>query len=82
MKSDSTVKAVVVRAVPGNAFCAGGDVRWLYENQDNHASQMQFFWHEYRLNHYIHHFGKHYVAIMDGMTMGGVWVFLCMEAIL
>ena len=71
-KEDETIGAVVLRAAPGNAFCAGGDVRWLYNTgRDNHAEQMQFFWHEYRLNHFIHEFGKPYISLMDGITMGG-----------
>ena len=71
-KEDKTIKAVVIRAVPGSAFCAGGDVRWLYQlGPANAVEQMEFFWHEYRLNHFIHHFGKPYIALMDGITMGG-----------
>lgn len=71
-KEDSQVKAVVVHATPGAAFCAGGDVRWLYHTGKTDSTlQMQFFWHEYRLNHYIHHLGKPYIALMDGLTMGG-----------
>jgi enoyl-CoA hydratase/carnithine racemase len=68
-KKDDAIKAVVIRAVPGNAFCAGGDVRCLY--QSSAQEQMEFFWHEYRLNHFIHHLGKPYLALMDGITMGG-----------
>lgn len=71
-KDDNTVKAIVIRAVPGNAFCAGGDVRWLYNSgRSEDSQQMQFFWHEYRLNHYIYNLGKPYIALMDGITMGG-----------
>ncbi|PWY57476.1 enoyl-CoA hydratase/isomerase family protein [Legionella qingyii] len=71
-KEDAAIHAVVVRAVPGNAFCAGGDIRSLYfSGQVNDAEQMQFFWHEYRLNHFIHHFGKPYIALIDGIVMGG-----------
>lgn len=71
-KEDDTVHAVVVRAVPGNAFCAGGDIRSLYSSgQINDAEQMQFFWHEYRLNHFIHHFSKPYISLIDGIVMGG-----------
>jgi enoyl-CoA hydratase len=70
-KKDNTVKAVILRAAPGNAFCAGGDVRWLYSGRNKDAEQMQFFWHEYRLNHFIHQFGKPYISLMDGITMGG-----------
>ncbi|CZH82231.1 enoyl-CoA hydratase/isomerase family protein [Legionella pneumophila] len=71
-KEDNSIKAVVVQAVPGNAFCAGGDIRWLYNaGRSKDSEQMQFFWHEYRLNHFIHHFGKPYISLLDGITMGG-----------
>lgn len=71
-KEDTTVHAVIVRSVPGNAFCAGGDIRTLYySGEGNDTEQMQFFWHEYRLNHYIHHFSKPYISLMDGIVMGG-----------
>lgn len=71
-KEDNSIKAVVVQAVPGNAFCAGGDIRWLYNSgRSKESEQMQFFWHEYRLNHFIHHFGKPYISLLDGITMGG-----------
>ncbi|KTC88532.1 enoyl-CoA hydratase/isomerase family protein [Legionella cincinnatiensis] len=71
-KEDETVHAVVVRAGPGNAFCAGGDIRSLYfSGQVNDAEQMQFFWHEYRLNHFIHHLSKPYISLIDGIVMGG-----------
>ena len=71
-KNNHSIHAVVQRAAPGNAFCAGGDIRSLYfSGQVNDAEQMQFFWHEYRLNHFIHHFGKPYISLINGMVMGG-----------
>src|SRR5690242_3963251 len=71
-QDDNSIHAVVVQAEGGKAFCAGGDVRWLYdEGLAKSPEQMQFFWHEYRLNHYIHQFKKPYIALMDGITMGG-----------
>lgn len=71
-KKDNAIKAVVIRASEGNAFCAGGDVRWLYQlGAQRVEEQMEFFWNEYRLNHFIHHLGKPYIALMDGITMGG-----------
>lgn len=69
---DNKIQAVVVQAAAGKAFCAGGDVRWLYEaGLAKNPEQMQFFWHEYRLNHYINNFKKPYIPLMDGITMGG-----------
>ena len=69
-QEDDNIHAVVVKAAPGKAFCAGGDIRSLYDGRGD-PQQMQFFWHEYRLNHFIHHFKKPYIALMDGVTMGG-----------
>ena len=68
---DEGVHAVVIQAAPGKAFCAGGDVRWLFQGRHTLQQQMQFFWHEYRLNHFIHSYQKPYIALMDGVTMGG-----------
>lgn len=68
---DDMIHAVVIKA-EGKVFCAGGDVRELYAaKQANKSQQQEFFRHEYRLNHYIHHFSKPYIALMDGITMGG-----------
>lgn len=70
---DESIHAIVVCAKEGSrAFCAGGDVRWLYDtglNQD--PRQLDFFTHEYQLNQYINDYPKPYVALMDGITMGG-----------
>lgn len=71
-KNDEGIAAVVIQASAGGAFCAGGDIRSLYfSGRLNDADQMQFFWHEYRLNHFIHHLGKPYISLIDGMVMGG-----------
>lgn len=66
-----SIKAIVIQAVAGSAFCAGGDVRSLYQQRGLHAQQVAFFEHEYRLNHLIHHLQKPYIALLDGITMGG-----------
>ena len=66
------VKAVLVTGAGEKAFCAGGDIRWLYDNaQKDPAGACEFFREEYRLNAAIHHFSKPYVAIIDGIVMGG-----------
>jgi enoyl-CoA hydratase/carnithine racemase len=54
------------------AFCAGGDIRFFH--QAAHAGDPalgDFFTEEYRLNHLIHNYAKPYVALMDGIVMGG-----------
>jgi len=69
---DGSIHAIVICSAGGKAFCAGGDVRWLYEAGRNHdPQQLSFFEHEYQLNQFIHQLSKPYIALMDGVTMGG-----------
>jgi enoyl-CoA hydratase len=70
-EADDTVRAIVVRGAGDKAFCAGGDVQKLYESAPGDAIRQEFFHKEYRLNRRIHNYPKPYVAIMDGITMGG-----------
>jgi enoyl-CoA hydratase len=69
---DPDVKAVLIDAVPGRAFCAGGDLRAIYESGRKHDGTAQaFFTTEYRLNAAVKHFPKPYIALIDGIAMGG-----------
>jgi enoyl-CoA hydratase/carnithine racemase len=66
------VKAVLIKGAGEKAFCAGGDIRWLYDNaKKDVAHACEFFREEYRLNALIHHYPKPYVALIDGIVMGG-----------
>ena len=70
---DPAIRAVLVEAVPGRAFCAGGDVRGVIEAAARHGVReaVPFFRAEYRMNWRIAHLGKPYIAFLDGITMGG-----------
>ncbi len=69
---DPAVAAVVVRGAGDRAFCAGGDIRRLYdEGKAGGDYPFDFYRDEYRLNALIFHFPKPYVALMDGIVMGG-----------
>lgn len=72
-RDDPGVARVVVRAVPGRAFCAGGDIRAIVETlrRDGVDGAVRFFFDEYRMNWRVRTFPKPYVALMDGITMGG-----------
>lgn len=65
------IKAVVIRGAGDRAFCAGGDIKSLYALRDQPIPEHPFFWHEYRMNARIHHFKKPYIALLDGVTLGG-----------
>jgi enoyl-CoA hydratase len=73
--ADPTVHAVVVRGAGERAFCAGGDVRAVYEAGRGISGDPDlpaiFFREEYELIRDIHRFPKPYLAIVDGITMGG-----------
>ncbi len=69
---DDTVKAVLVKGAGEKAFCAGGDIRWLCDAaKDDPATACRFFYDEYSNNAKIYHFTKPYVALIDGIVMGG-----------
>lgn len=70
---DPAVKCVVVEAAGDRAFSAGGDIRQLYEQgrAGDHAAQLAFWREEYILNCRIRAYPKPYVALVDGIVMGG-----------
>lgn len=69
---DKAVRAVLVKGAGEKAFCAGGDIRRLAgEAKKDPARACGFFREEYRNNAAIYHFTKPYVALIDGIVMGG-----------
>ncbi len=66
---DDAVERVVIRATPGRAFSAGGDIRALYDART--APDLSFFAREYALNVRIAEYPKPYVALINGIAMGG-----------
>ncbi len=54
------------------AFCAGGDIRFFHQAAlSGDPTLDDFFTEEYELNHLIHSYTKPYIALMDGVVMGG-----------
>ena len=72
-RSDASVTRIVVTAAGGKAFSAGGDIRALYDagTSGRHGEMLQFYGEEYVLNTIIKHYPKPYVALIDGIVMGG-----------
>ncbi|HVE44139.1 MAG TPA: enoyl-CoA hydratase/isomerase family protein [Gammaproteobacteria bacterium] len=64
------IKAVVIRSSGGRAFSAGGDLRALSHHLGD-AGCLDFFREEYLLNTDIFFYPKPYIALLDGLTMGG-----------
>lgn len=69
---DDGVQAVLIEGAGDRAFCAGGDIRWLTETAKNDPLEAaSFFRVEYKLNNFIAHYPKPYIALIDGICMGG-----------
>ncbi|MDT8913208.1 enoyl-CoA hydratase/isomerase family protein [Amycolatopsis sp. PS_44_ISF1] len=71
-RADPAVRVVVVEGAGERGLCAGGDIRSIYEDARSGGTASLAFWaDEYRLNAAIARYPKPYLAIMDGLVMGG-----------
>jgi enoyl-CoA hydratase len=72
-RHDSTISRVIVTAAGGRAFSAGGDLRHIYEagHAGRQSESITFWREEYALNALIKRYPKPYVALIDGIVMGG-----------
>lgn len=76
-QQDARIVCVLLEGAGEKAFCAGGDVRRLYQSIRETAPGVRntyaegFFSHEYRLDYRIHSFGKPLICWGHGIVMGG-----------
>jgi enoyl-CoA hydratase/carnithine racemase len=70
-EADERVQSIVLRGAGEKAFCAGGDIRALYERFTTGRDVFHFFEVEYALDYRIHHYPKPIEAVIDGIVMGG-----------
>jgi enoyl-CoA hydratase len=72
-RDDREVERVVVTAAGDRAFCAGGDIKVIYEHghSGEHQRALAFWRDEYALNTLIKRYPKPYVSLIDGIVMGG-----------
>ncbi|OEY66281.1 enoyl-CoA hydratase/isomerase family protein [Marinobacter sp. X15-166B] len=76
-RDDDSVAAVWLEGSGDKAFCAGGDIVFLYEAMvargDNGKLQdgVDFFTEEYELDHLLHRFPKPVIVWGNGIVMGG-----------
>ncbi len=74
--TDPEIVAVVLEGAGDKAFCAGGDLRDLYQSIQDCGSETnlyakQFFAREYRLDYLIHTYSKPLLCWGHGIVMGG-----------
>lgn len=71
-QADDRIGAVLVEGSGDRAFCAGGDIIMLHDSGKAKDGLAENFWRtEYRLNELIHRYTKPYIALIDGIVMGG-----------
>ncbi|HEX5567077.1 MAG TPA: enoyl-CoA hydratase/isomerase family protein [Streptomyces sp.] len=70
---DPAVETVVITGAGERGLCAGGDIRAIHDDaRDGDGTASAAFWRdEYHLNARIARYPKPYVAVMDGIVMGG-----------
>lgn len=69
---DPSVETVVIEGAGERGLCAGGDIRAIHADASAGGTASAAFWRdEYRLNARIARYPKTYVALMDGIVMGG-----------
>ncbi|MFJ9319586.1 enoyl-CoA hydratase/isomerase family protein [Streptomyces globisporus] len=69
---DEAIHSVLLSGAGGRGLCAGGDIRALHDDaRASGRASLEFWRDEYRLNARIARFPKPYVALMDGIVMGG-----------
>lgn len=71
-ENDASIAAVMVTGEGERGLCAGGDIRMIYESgRERPAEGAQFWREEFVVNSRISAYPKPYIAIMDGIVMGG-----------
>ncbi|KAM4668207.1 3-hydroxyisobutyryl-CoA hydrolase, mitochondrial [Amazona ochrocephala] len=71
-EKDPETFLIIIKGTGGKAFCAGGDIRAITDaGKVGNKLAQDFFKEEYTLNNAIGTCKKPYVALIDGITMGG-----------
>lgn len=72
LEADPAVRAIALTGEGDRALCAGGDIKMLWSVGRTDPTQAMTFWaEEYRLDARIHRLQKPWIAVMDGICMGG-----------
>ncbi|WP_077702951.1 enoyl-CoA hydratase/isomerase family protein [Virgibacillus dokdonensis] len=73
-ENDSDVQLIILNSEGQKGFCAGGDIKTLYqakENEETFEKAMEFFEIEYATDNFVANFPKPIIVLLDGVVMGG-----------
>ncbi|MCH1542644.1 MAG: enoyl-CoA hydratase/isomerase family protein [Alphaproteobacteria bacterium] len=69
---NDAVENIIIEGAGEKGFCAGGDIRALHDwGKAGAPEATDFYREEYQLNRSIKTYPKPYIALIDGITMGG-----------
>ncbi|MGR5985601.1 enoyl-CoA hydratase/isomerase family protein [Bacillus cytotoxicus] len=73
-ETNNQIALIVLKGAGSKGFCAGGDIKTLYEARSNEVALQhaeKFFEEEYDIDTYIYRYPKPIIACLDGIVMGG-----------
>ena len=71
-RHDDAIQAILIRSNSPKAFCAGGDIRYLYEGYKSGSSAHQdYFAAEYQMLAALREYEKPVIVLLDGYVLGG-----------
>ncbi|KFM99370.1 enoyl-CoA hydratase/isomerase family protein [Bacillus clarus] len=73
-EKDDRIAIIVLKGAGTKGFCAGGDIKTLYEARSNETALQhaeRFFEEEYEIDTFIYQYTKPIIACLDGIVMGG-----------
>ena len=71
-RDDPQIHQVAVTGAGERGLCAGGDIVAIYRDINDREGSTEEFWRiEYQLNALIDEYPKPYIALMDGIVLGG-----------
>jgi enoyl-CoA hydratase len=71
-ENNSAILSILIQSSSPRIFCAGGDIKAVYSAHQKKIKNISFYFKkEYELNQYIHNYSKPYIALLEGLTMGG-----------
>ena len=77
-RDDGAVTCVVIDHADGRGFCAGGDIRFLYDSyQNGTANYQRYFADEYHMLKSLRQYAKPVLVFLDGYVLGGGFGLVC-----
>lgn len=71
-REDPQVQAILINSNSAKAFCAGGDIRYLYESYQNGTrNDQRYFADEYHMLNTLRQYPKPVLVFLDGYVLGG-----------